>query len=120
MRVCQNCGEMIPDTAKFCRNCGAAVVAEPVASINQTPLGDERTEVLYEAEPAGDAGFEYQDPYQAPAQEVYQEPAQEPYREPARESHQEPAVQRQEQFQSQKQQHAPYSAGSTGYVPTKV
>lgn len=48
MSVCQKCGEIVPDTAKFCRNCGAPIVAKPITPPQQAAKFEERTELLEE------------------------------------------------------------------------
>ena len=101
MKVCQNCGEVIPDTAKFCRNCGTPAPVEVAAPIDQVRPAEAPTEVLVNAEPAGDAGFEYQDPYQQQKQQHEQRQQQ----------------QQQKQQEQRQQQHAPYSSAGTDYAP---
>jgi len=31
---CQNCGKMVPDTAKFCKHCGSDITASPLARVS--------------------------------------------------------------------------------------
>ena len=64
MTTCMYCGSEIPETAKFCTNCGAALPVEaPVEQpVFETP-----------------APQEYQQPYQQPAQQpTYQQPYAQP------------------------------------------
>ena len=67
MATCLYCGGEIPDTAKFCTNCGAAL---PVEAPVQQPV------------------------YDTPAPQEYQQPAQQPYEQPAQQpTYQQPMAQ---------------------------
>ena len=67
MKTCWNCGEMVPDTAKFCRDCGAKL----------TDQGDEdRTVIIQEPEEPAPV---YEEPaYEEP---VYEQPVYEEHHE---------------------------------------
>ena len=97
MKICNNCGAAVPDTANFCRECGAklgvnrdfigADQGETTALINDLEEIPE-AEIRPAGEPFGEPAGE---PYRKPAQEQFGEPAGEPYRKPAQEQYNEPA-----------------------------
>ena len=96
MKFCNNCGNVLEETSKFCKVCGTPVAAEaaPVA----TSFEDAQTGVLapeYEAPAApvyeAPAAPAYEAPaYQAPAAPVYEAPA---YQAPAAPVYEAPAYQ---------------------------
>lgn len=102
MATCIFCGAQIPDDAKFCTACGAALPVEaeavqqpievPVEVIPEQPAAEPYQQPAYaqpqpEAQPyqqAAQQSFEqpqqaYQQPYQ---QQPYQQPQQQPYQQP--------------------------------------
>lgn len=133
MKTCWNCGATVPDTAKFCRECGAQLMEaqeqwnEPVIDPEDRTMiipdeGEEPTvlETPYE-EPVFEAPYEepvQETPYETPVQETpYEEPVSEtPYEEPAQEAPYQPAARgnayevarREQQYQQEQRREQQY------------
>ena len=71
---CKNCGATIPDAAKFCKECGTPVTAEPVveeaAAPVEAPVETPVEEATAADAPAADAPAAEEAPVEAPAEEA--------------------------------------------------
>ena len=97
---CESCGSLIPDGNSFCSNCGAPVVARPVAPepAPAAPAPAPAPVVAQAVAPAPAPSVQpaqpvYQQPQAQPVQPVYQQPVQPIYQQPVQPVYQQPQAQ---------------------------
>ncbi len=87
MRFCPNCGSQVPDTSKFCTECGEKLAAAPIAPAH----AEEHTEPAFEVPAAPvvesvdipEYKLPAEEPVPAPAEPMWEAPAEEPVPAPA-------------------------------------